>query len=115
MPRSTYARCHGDRGALRTSLMFMTSACCGTPARRSHRDPEANMSARCRTERLRAVAALSTGPSDCHVKVDNTTSIVRENDEDEADFKPNRVDGEEVDGSELRYMIVEERFPRLRW
>jgi len=39
-----------------------------------------------------------------------------ENDKDEEDFKPNRVDGEEIDRSELTYMIVQERFsPLRRW
>jgi len=49
------------------------------------------------------------------VKVDNASSGMGEDDKDEQDFKPNRVDGEEIDGSQLRYLIVEECFPRLRW
>ena len=49
------------------------------------------------------------------VEVHNASSIVCKNDEDEQDFKPDRVDGEEVDRSELRYVIIEERSPRLRW
>src|SRR5215831_3529010 len=32
----------------------------------------------------------------CNVKVDNTTSIMCENDKDEQDFKPDRIHGEEV-------------------
>jgi hypothetical protein len=39
---------------------------------------------------------------------------MRENDKDEQDFKPNRVDGEEIDGSELGYVIVEECSPGLQ-
>ena len=49
------------------------------------------------------------------IKEKNASSIMRENDEDEEDFKPDRVDGEEVHRSELRYVIIEERSPRLRW
>ena len=37
-----------------------------------------------------------------HVEVDNAASVVREHDKDEEDFKPNCVDREEVDRSELR-------------
>src|SRR5215831_14955626 len=48
------------------------------------------------------------------VEVDNASSVMGENDKDEEDFKPNRVDGEEIDGSKLRYVIVQECFPRLR-
>ena len=33
----------------------------------------------------------------CDVEVDNASSVMRENDEDEQDFKPDRVDGEKVD------------------
>ena len=43
-----------------------------------------------------------------HVEVDNTSSIMCEDDKDEENFKPYCVDGEEVDGSELRNVIVEE-------
>src|SRR5262249_54550104 len=48
------------------------------------------------------------------VKVHNTSSIVCEDDKDKQDFKPNRMDCKEVDRSELRNMIIEERLPRLR-
>jgi hypothetical protein len=62
---------------------------------------------------------LLCGPCRCgmsrDVKVDNASSVMGEDDKDEQDFKPNRVDGEEIDGSQLRYLIVEECFPRLRW
>lgn len=72
---------------------------------------------RCGVER-KGLEQLLRGPFSgrmgCDVKVDNTASVVSENDEDEEDFKPNRADSEEVDGSELGYVIVEERFPRLR-
>src|SRR5262249_41758557 len=49
------------------------------------------------------------------VEVDNASSIVGENDKHEQNFKPHGVDGEGVDRSQLRYVIVEERSPRLRW
>src|SRR5215813_6975845 len=49
------------------------------------------------------------------VEVDNASSIMRENDKHEKNFKPCSMDGEEVDRSQLRYVIVEERSPRLRW
>ena len=42
------------------------------------------------------------------VKVNNASSIVCEDDKDEQDLKPNGVDGEEVDGSELRNIDFEE-------
>src|SRR5262245_57396848 len=51
----------------------------------------------------------------CDVEVHNASSIMRENDKDEQNFKPHCVDGEEVDRSQLRYVIAEERSPRLRW
>jgi hypothetical protein len=35
------------------------------------------------------------------VKVDNTSSVMGENDKDEQGFKPNSVHSEEVDRSEL--------------
>ena len=38
-----------------------------------------------------------------------------EDNKNEEDFEPNGVDGEEVDGPELRNVIREERPPRLRW
>ena len=61
---------------------------------------------------------LLRGPFGCgmsrDVEMDNASSIMSENDKDEQDFKLNRVDGEEVDGSELRDVIVEERLPGLR-
>jgi hypothetical protein len=50
-----------------------------------------------------------------HVEMDNASTIMHENDKDEQNFKPNRVYGEEVDRSELRYVIVEECSPCLRW
>jgi hypothetical protein len=49
------------------------------------------------------------------VEVDNAPSIMCENDKHEQNFKPHCMDGEEVDGNQLRYVIVEERSPRLRW
>ena len=49
------------------------------------------------------------------VKVYNTSSFMGENDKDEKDFEPNGVDGEEVDGRELRNVTLEERPPSLRW
>jgi hypothetical protein len=36
-----------------------------------------------------------------------------ENDKDKQHFKPNGVDSKEVDGGELRNVILEERSPRL--
>ena len=61
---------------------------------------------------------LLRGPFGCgmgrDVEVDNTTSVVSQHNKDEQNFKPNCVDGEEVDRSELRYVVVEERSPRLR-
>src|SRR5215831_16126517 len=38
-----------------------------------------------------------------------------EHNEDKQNFKPHGVHGEEVDRSQLRYVIAEERSPRLRW
>ncbi len=49
------------------------------------------------------------------VKVDNAPSIMCQNDKHEQNFKPDGVDGEEVNRNQLRYVIVEERSPRLRW
>src|SRR5262249_54793114 len=49
-----------------------------------------------------------------NVVVDDASSIVCEDDKDEQDFKPNGVDREEVDGSELSHVIVEKCSPRLR-
>src|SRR5215471_20747914 len=51
----------------------------------------------------------------CHVEVHDASSIVREDNKNEENFEPNGVDGEEVDGCELRNVILEERPPRLRW
>ena len=48
-----------------------------------------------------------------HVEVDNTSSIMCEDDKHKKHFKPNGVDGEEVDGSKLGNVIVEECPPRL--
>src|SRR5215510_9056971 len=48
------------------------------------------------------------------VEVDNASSIMRENDKHEKNFEPYSMDGEEVDRSQLRYVIVKERSPRLR-
>src|SRR5215471_18722080 len=50
----------------------------------------------------------------CDVEVHDTSSIVCEDNKNEEDFAPNSVDGEEVDGRELRNVIIEERAPRLR-
>ena len=49
----------------------------------------------------------------CDVKVHDASSIVCEHNKNEEDFEPNGVDGEEVDGRELRNVIIEERPPRL--
>ena len=51
----------------------------------------------------------------CDVEVHDASSIVCEDNKNEEDFEPNGVDGEEVDGGELRNVILEERPPRLRW
>src|SRR5215470_19427082 len=51
----------------------------------------------------------------CDVEVHDASSIVCEDNKNEEDFEPNRVDGEEVDGRKLRNVILEERPPRLRW
>src|SRR5262249_48595983 len=51
----------------------------------------------------------------CDVEVRDASSIVCEHNKNEEDLEPNGVDGEEVDGRELRNMILEERPPRLRW
>src|SRR5262249_48449195 len=51
----------------------------------------------------------------CDVEVHDASSIVCEDNKNEEDFEPNGVDGEEVDGRELRNVILEERPPRLRW
>src|SRR5262249_54731220 len=48
----------------------------------------------------------------CHVEV---PAIMDEHNEDKQNFKPHGVHGEEVDRSQLRYVIAEERSPRLRW
>ena len=50
-----------------------------------------------------------------HVEVHDASSIVCEDNKNEEDFEPNGVDGEEVDGRELRNVILEERPPRLGW
>src|SRR5215831_8628706 len=49
------------------------------------------------------------------VEVHDASSIMCKDNKDEKDFEPNGVDGEEVDGRELRNVIVEECAPRLRW
>ena len=41
----------------------------------------------------------------CHVKVDDTSAIMREHDEDEQNFKPYGMYGEEIDGNELGDVI----------
>src|SRR5215510_12530921 len=46
------------------------------------------------------------------VVVDNASSIMRENNKHEKNFKTNRVDSEEVDRSQLRCVIVKKRSPR---
>ena len=51
----------------------------------------------------------------CDVEVHDAPSIVCEHNKNEEDFEPNGVDGEKVDGGELRNVIIEERPPRLRW
>src|SRR5215467_9406750 len=49
------------------------------------------------------------------VEVHDASSIVCEDNKNVEDFEPNVVDGEEVDGRELRNVIIEERSPCLRW
>ena len=49
------------------------------------------------------------------VEVHDASSIVCEDNKNEEDFEPNGVYGEEVDGRELRNVILEERPPRLGW
>jgi len=44
-----------------------------------------------------------------NVEVNNASSIMCENDKDKQHFKPNGVDSKEVDGRELRNVIIEER------
>jgi len=44
----------------------------------------------------------------CDVEVHDASSIVCEDNKNEEDFEPNGVDGEEVDGRELRNVILEE-------
>src|SRR5215831_14587764 len=51
----------------------------------------------------------------CDVEVHDTSAIVCEDNKNEEDFEPNGVDGEEVNGRELRNVILEERPPRLGW
>src|SRR5215467_4845883 len=51
----------------------------------------------------------------CDVEVHHASSIVCEDNKNEEDFEPNGVDGEEVNGRELRNVILEERPPGLRW
>src|SRR5215467_13947144 len=51
----------------------------------------------------------------CDVEVHDASSIVCEDNKNEEDLEPNGVDGEEVDGRELRNVILEERSPRLGW
>src|SRR5262252_8171350 len=50
-----------------------------------------------------------------NVEVNNASLIMCENHEDKQHFKPNGVDSKEVDGRELRNVIIEERSPGLRW
>src|SRR5262245_33592526 len=56
-----------------------------------------------------------SGGMSCDVEVHDAASIVCEDNKNEEDFEPNGLDGEEVDGRELRNVILEERPPRLRW
>src|SRR5215471_2520006 len=49
------------------------------------------------------------------IEMDDASAIMCENDKHEKNFKPSSVDREEVDRSQLRYVIVKERSPRLRW
>src|SRR5262249_44510941 len=49
------------------------------------------------------------------IEVDNASPIMRKNDKHEQNFKPYSMDGEKVDRRQLRYVIVKERSPRLRW
>ncbi len=51
----------------------------------------------------------------CDVEVHDASSIVCEDNKNEEDFEPNGVDGEKVDGCQLRNVIIAERPPRLRW
>ena len=47
------------------------------------------------------------------VEVDDASAIVPDNDEDEQDLEQHGRDREEVNGSQLRHVIVEERAPCL--
>src|SRR5215831_15930800 len=49
------------------------------------------------------------------IEVHDAPSIVCEDNKNEEDMEPNGVDGEEVDGRELRNVILEERPPHLGW
>ena len=53
--------------------------------------------------------------SSMRIEVPDASSIVCEDNKNEEHFEPNGVNGEEVDGRELRNVIIEERPPRLRW
>jgi hypothetical protein len=50
-----------------------------------------------------------------HVEVNNASPIMRQNNKDEQNLKPDGVNREKVDRSELAYVIVEKRSPSLRW
>jgi len=47
------------------------------------------------------------------VKMDDPSTVMRKDDEDEQDFEPNRMDREEVYRIKLKQVIVQERSPRL--
>src|SRR5262244_3672501 len=49
------------------------------------------------------------------IKVDDTSTMMCEHDEDEQNLEPDGVYREEVDRNELGHMIGEERSPRLGW
>ena len=48
-----------------------------------------------------------------HVEMDNPSSVVGQDDEDEQHVERHRGHGEEVDGHEVFRMVVEKRSPRL--
>jgi hypothetical protein len=49
------------------------------------------------------------------IEVEDATAVMCKYDKNEQNLEPDGVYGEEVYRSELRHMIVEERFPCLGW
>ena len=71
---------------------------CETHVRRFGPDLAGHIEALCRMERLRVLLCRPFGRRmSRHIKVHNASSIMCKYDEDKQDFKPDRVDGEEVD------------------